>query len=128
MQFWDDIVNTAMIGTDKKQPDANMLPLELAEQAGIIQTNAALDKEESFLQLAAVALNYRQSGSMPVIKEGVDIETAPVEEKNIAALKPFRRLKTFFPNHPFLYYKYGWSIVQIKNKLFCRQWYLHYYP
>lgn len=93
MQFWDDIVNSAMIGTDKKQLDAAMLPPELVEQAGTIQANATLDKEESFLQLAAVALNYRQSGSMPVIKADVDIEVAPAEEKSYSNTEAIQALK-----------------------------------
>ncbi|MFT3705471.1 MAG: DUF5691 domain-containing protein [Agriterribacter sp.] len=93
MQFWDEMVKNAMIGTDKKQPGSTLLPQVLAKQADIIQQNASLDKEEQFLQLAAVAFNYRQSGSMPVIKAGIDLEAAPAEEKKYCTTETIQHLK-----------------------------------
>ncbi|MCC6287244.1 MAG: hypothetical protein IT249_05115 [Chitinophagaceae bacterium] len=92
MEFWDDIVNTAMIGTDKKQTTPALLPQELAEATGIIQANTALDKEEMFLQTAAVALNFRQSGFVPV-HNASDIEKAPSEEKKYCSNDALQCLK-----------------------------------
>lgn len=80
MLFWDNIINTAMIGTDKKQVGVAELPAELSEPATIIQNNEDTDKEQKFLQLAAVAFNFRQSGVTPLQKE-VNISPAPTEEK-----------------------------------------------
>jgi hypothetical protein len=80
MLFWDNIINTAMIGTDKKQVGVGELPAELNEPATIIQNNEKTDKEQKFLQLAAVVFNFRQSGVTPLEKE-VNISPAPVEEK-----------------------------------------------
>ncbi len=80
MQFWDNIVNRAMIGTDKKQPGIAELPADLAEPATLIHNNEGTDKEQKFLQLAAVAFNFRQAGITALQKE-VDILPAPDELK-----------------------------------------------
>lgn len=81
MQFWNHIIQTAMLGTDKKQVTAAELPGALAEASTIITGNTALDKEEQFLQIASLAMNYRQSGTQPLQKEGINIPLAPPEEK-----------------------------------------------
>lgn len=80
MQIWDEIINTAMLGTGKRMLGANKLPPELANAAVLIQNNTT-DKEEQFLQTAALAFNYRQCGVLPVQKEGVTITKADAEEK-----------------------------------------------
>src|SRR5688572_5759090 len=80
MQFWDTIINTAMIGTDKKQVGVAELPADLVGPATTIHNNDSTDKEQKFLQLAAVAFNFRQSGVSPLQKE-VNISPAPTEEK-----------------------------------------------
>src|SRR6185295_3808720 len=80
MQFWDAIINTAMMGTDKKQLSATDIPSPLSEAATLIQGHSTKDKEEKFLQLATLMLNYRQCGNMPVVKE-VSIMPAADEER-----------------------------------------------
>ncbi len=82
MQFWDNIINVAMIGTDKKTLGAEELSADLAGAGSIVNGNTAIDKEDKFLQLAALAFNYRQCGIMPFYKEGVELPLAPAEEKN----------------------------------------------
>jgi hypothetical protein len=79
MQFWEEIINTALLGTDKRAVAAAQLPEGLAGAAERIAVGA-VDKEEQFLQLAAVAVNYRQSGVVPLQQEGVGLPTAPEEE------------------------------------------------
>ena len=89
MQFWDTIINTAMMGTDKKQVSTSDVPPALEEIVTIIQQNAAKDKEEKFLQLASVAFNYRQCGILPAGKE-IIMPVAPQEERaycNMTALQ-----------------------------------------
>lgn len=88
MQFWDNIINTAMMGTDKKQIDIHELPVDLAEISSAIRENPVTDREEKFIQLAAASFNYRQCGIVPVQKS-ISLTPAPVEEKqycNEAAL------------------------------------------
>ncbi len=81
MQFWDNIINTALIGTDKKQLTVADLVNELTEGFEIINAETNIDKEEKFLQMASVAYNFRQSGANSIYKEGVTITEAPPEEK-----------------------------------------------
>lgn len=81
MEFWNNIINTAMIGTDKKQISAAELPADLQEAATIIYANEAIDKEEKFLQLAALTFNYRQAGVLPLHKETVTLPQCAPEEK-----------------------------------------------
>src|SRR5690349_10682652 len=80
MEFWNTIINTALIGTDKKQVNANELPAALGEPVALIHENPAKDKEEKFLQTAALLLNYRLCGSKPVHRE-ISIATAEAEAK-----------------------------------------------
>jgi hypothetical protein len=80
MQIWDQIINTAMLGTDKRALGANVLPPELTDAAVLIQHNTT-DKEEQFLQTAALAFNYRQCGVLPLQIAGATIAKAEREEK-----------------------------------------------
>ena len=80
MQFWDTIINTAMIGTDKKQISAGDIPMGLETFAVLIRENTVKDKEEQFLQLASLAFNYRQCGVLPAQKE-IMMSLAPGEER-----------------------------------------------
>lgn len=80
MQFWDTIINTAMMGTDKKQVSTGEIPAGLGEAATFIQENTAKDKEEKFLQLAALTLSYRQCGALPA-QQAIRMNPAPAEEK-----------------------------------------------
>ena len=41
MQFWDTIINTAMMGTDKKQVSIGEVPAGLEEAATFINGNTA---------------------------------------------------------------------------------------
>ena len=48
MEFWNNIINTAMIGTDKKTIGTAELPAGLHDAASVIFANEAIDKEEKF--------------------------------------------------------------------------------
>ncbi len=69
MEFWNDIINTAMIGTDKKSVSVSDLPVSLQEAAALIYANNTIDKEEQFLQIASVSLNYRHRAYSLCIKK-----------------------------------------------------------
>ncbi len=89
METWNNIINTALLGTDKKQLNVAELSTDLQEAFEQISANNAADKEEQFLQITAVVFNYRQCGIAPVTKNELNIEKAGEEEKsycNIAAL------------------------------------------
>jgi hypothetical protein len=80
LEVWDHITQVALLGTDKRQPDAKQWSGELAEAAALIEQGGA-DKEEQFLQMATVLFNYRQCGTMPLHKEAVGITKAEAEQK-----------------------------------------------
>jgi hypothetical protein len=92
MQTWDQIINTALLGTDKRTLAASDLPPELAAAAALVQNNTT-DKEEQFLQIAALAFNYRQCGVLPLQKEGITVSKAAVEEKQYGSPLAIQTLK-----------------------------------
>src|SRR5579859_4701040 len=121
MQFWNEIINIALLGTDKKPLPLTVLPTPIQEAAKIITASAdatinlsasatiassaetttatatanaakiitasasatiassATDNEEQFLQLAALSLNFRQSGSKPIHQPALNLPEAPAE-------------------------------------------------
>lgn len=82
MEAWNTIINTALLGTDKKQVNITELPGDLQAVYEEINANESLDKEEKFLQVAAVAFNYRQSGVSAFVKDSVFVNEAALETKN----------------------------------------------
>jgi hypothetical protein len=93
MQFWDQIIHTALLGTDKKAPGEDQLPPVLAEAAASVRQNNAIDKEEQFLQTAALAFSYRQCGVRPLHKEGLPFAKAAAEEKKYCSVQAMQVLK-----------------------------------
>jgi hypothetical protein len=66
MEFWDNIVHTALLGTDKRQLKKEDFSEDLVEAYDIISQSG--DKEEQYLNIAAVAYNYRKCGVQPINK------------------------------------------------------------
>ena len=58
MESWNHIVNTILLGTDKKVVRREELDSEFAEQFTII-TDRVASKEEAFLHTAALVFNFR---------------------------------------------------------------------
>src|SRR5688572_15671472 len=100
MQFWDTIINTAMMGTDKKQISIGEVPSGLEEAAKFIQDNTSKDKEEKFLQLAALAFSYRQCGVSPPQKE-LRMIAAAREEKEYCNEMASQTLKDIISEESF---------------------------
>jgi len=92
MQFWNNIIQTAMLGTKRKQVTADELPEVLSDAVTVITGNTNIDKEEQFLQIVSLAFNYRQCGVQPLHKE-ISIPPAPAEEKPYCIPKAFMVLK-----------------------------------
>lgn len=77
--MWNNIVNTVLLGTGKKQLRKEDLPPALSAIADTILGDRSLDAETQFLHLAAIALNYRQSGVTALQDSSVTLEAAPEE-------------------------------------------------
>jgi len=93
MEFWNDIINTSVIGTDKKMISIAELPADLSAVAELITANNQTDKEDKFLQLASIAFNYRQSGVDAVHKETVALPAASPEEKKYCSVPAMQVLR-----------------------------------
>ena len=84
MEYWNHMINTALLGTDKR-------PLRKEDFTGLLGENLqpiyenSLDAEDRFLQVAAVIYNYRQCGSMPIKNETFSIPHAGNEEAEYAS-------------------------------------------
>ncbi|WP_315819304.1 hypothetical protein [Paraflavitalea speifideaquila] len=48
MDLWQEILNTALLGTDKRMASTEGLPTDLQGVAGLIVEGKASDKEEQF--------------------------------------------------------------------------------
>ncbi len=81
MHYFDNILTTALLGTEKRQLTSGELTPDLAELYEVIKENADLDNEEKFLQIASLGYNYRRCGFGLLKKEGI-AEVVPHEEVN----------------------------------------------
>ena len=92
MEFWNNILNTALLGTEKKMLEPADLDGALVEVLQQVQASTA-DREEQFLQMAAVAGNYRRSGWLPQTQAGIALQPAPAEELPYTAPGALHALK-----------------------------------
>ena len=51
MEFWNNIIQTAMLGTDKKQLAEKDVAQDLLEAVNIINNNETINVEEKFFHL-----------------------------------------------------------------------------
>jgi hypothetical protein len=93
MEFWNNIIHSAMMGTDKKTIGPHELPADLAEAAALVSEKISTDKEERFLQLATLAWSYRQCGVLPLKKETIIPSPGPAEEKPYCSSEAMQALK-----------------------------------
>jgi hypothetical protein len=100
MQLKEYIINTALIGTDKKSLSVNELPEQLRSSATKLFEKSE-DSESLFLKTAALALNYYRGGIEP-IKLNLNVEKAEDEtgpycsDSATAVLKRYFRREVLF--------------------------------
>lgn len=82
MKAWEFVINTAMLGTDKPAPALTDAGDDVANIAAMIDAAEALDKEEKFLQKAAVIYNYLQCGFSPQQQKGLPVTVADEESQS----------------------------------------------
>ena len=80
MEFWNNILHTAIIGTDKKQIGEAEVDSALLDAFKQIDSNTTIDKEDKLMQLIAVSANFRKSGTVGLTKE-INILVAADETK-----------------------------------------------
>lgn len=116
MQFWDQIINTALLGTDKRALSADELPASVGNAITTIQQGTT-DKEEQFLQTAALAFNYRQCGVTPLQKEGISIATAGAEEKEYGPALAMLTLKDILDTESYSLLRYWLQQCASKQRI-----------
>ena len=84
MESWNTLLNVALLGTEKRGLEAAELDVVFEESVGLIQAQTT-DREEVFLQTAALVFNYRQCGFLPLHKQTVSMAPAEEEEKPYAS-------------------------------------------
>ncbi len=70
MSAWDDLVSTALLGTQRRRPDPVGLP-------AAVRPLVAGGPEEALLTAAAVLANYRRAGQVPARPEALDTRPLP---------------------------------------------------
>lgn len=117
MEFWNNIIHTAMIGTDRKTIGADEVMEAIQQPAATVLSNTSIDKEEQFLQLASLAFNFRQSGFIPVKKENVTIEEAAAEEKPYCSAASMQVLKDILAEESYPLLEYWMKLCEEKQQL-----------
>lgn len=85
MESWNSVINTALLGTEKRSLKETDVDPALAESLTAVSAQTT-DREEAFLQSAALVYNLRQCGFLPLHKETVTISIADAEEKSYASM------------------------------------------
>lgn len=81
MEHWNQLINTALLGTAKKPTGSAGMDGPILHAANTILAQENTDKEDKFLQLAAVLYNYRQSGTRPITADVAPMKVCPPETK-----------------------------------------------
>ncbi len=93
MKFWNNIIQTAMLGTNRKDVGEDEFPAEMVDVIQLINANQKIDAEEKFLQKIAIAFNYRQCGVAPDHQPDAGLSLAPAEEKDYCNANAVQALK-----------------------------------
>lgn len=91
MEFKDSIINTALLGTGKKQLEIDELPSALHADFETIQLYNE-DTETRFIKTAALALNFYRAGAQPV-KINVEYDECIAEQLEYCSAKAQSILK-----------------------------------
>lgn len=112
---WEELIHTASIGTDKRQVDKSVMPLELVQEMEQLEALTP-DKEEQFLHLSAIISNYRKGAYLPSSVSVTPIEEAPQEEKNYCTPSAIAALRAVLDdeNSSLLFY---WLNTCVENAL-----------
>jgi hypothetical protein len=102
MSFYESIIKTALLGTERQQIDWAAMP------EAIQHRQASIEKmphgEDQFLALVALAQNYKNAGSLPQKDAFATIGTAEMEQKPYCSRKAESALNRMIidENHPLL--------------------------
>ncbi|MCR6638363.1 MAG: DUF5691 domain-containing protein [Sporocytophaga sp.] len=92
MEFRNNIINVALLGTSKKQLSSADLTEDFTTIFEHINSTTS-DTEEKYLQLAGVAFNYHQCGTINRTTDQSPLKIAPIEEKSLCSHNSISSLK-----------------------------------
>lgn len=84
MQAWDEVIQTALIGTGKKMPEIRNWPEQLQEPAGKIMQSGN-EQETIYLQLASLLMSYRKAGQQTVKAQDTGNKSSPEETNPVCS-------------------------------------------
>src|SRR5690349_15918850 len=93
MEFWNNIINAALLGTDKKHLGREELAVELSDVFMEVSSNEEIDREEKFLQITSAALNFRVCGATSISDANISTREADKETKSYCNIASLQALK-----------------------------------
>ncbi|PBQ32678.1 hypothetical protein CNR22_13145 [Sphingobacteriaceae bacterium] len=114
IKIWEEILHTAIIGTEKKQVNTAVLPEEFISMVGQLKLRG--DKESQFLALTSLVRGYRK-GSFQVSKASVpNLPPCPAEHKSYINSQTLASLQAVLgeENNSLLFW---WLLFCTKNNL-----------
>ncbi|MDI9365297.1 MAG: DUF5691 domain-containing protein [Flavobacterium sp.] len=79
MNEWQQVIQTALIGTDKQTISTNDMDENLLPAITAITSNTGIDKEEQFLQIATLIHQYTFCGTEPIVKTNSSLPICEAE-------------------------------------------------
>lgn len=91
MKTWDEIINKALLGSEKASLTPDDIPSDISDEF-VVTTSP--DREENFLKLSSLAYQYRQSGARALNVSTITQPAASPEDKSYCAPRANEILKT----------------------------------
>ncbi len=120
MEFWDNIVHTALLGTDKRQLKKEDFSEDFAETIELIN-QLSTDKEVQFLNIASVAFNYRKCGMQPINKR-LDVSKAEAEVSAYSSVLAHQLLSDIIAAESFPLLKLWLELCFKNNQIVKPEW------
>jgi hypothetical protein len=89
--MWEEIVNKALLGSEKASLTSADLPGDIAAEFHVEESH---EKEDAFLRIAALAYQFRQSGALPIKANDATLKEAAPESRPYCSEKANAILKT----------------------------------
>lgn len=93
MNEWQQLIQTALIGTDKQSVSINDMGEDLLTAITAINNNSAIDKEEQFLQIATVVNRYTFCGTEAIVKADISLPICEAETQPYCSANATEALK-----------------------------------
>lgn len=114
MKAWEEIVNKALLGSEKVSLTSADLPREIGEAFDIPD---AVEKEDAFLKISALAFQFRQSGAQPINATHITHPESQPETKPYCSAQASLMLKTVLEEELLSLLAFWLHVCTSKNQL-----------